>query len=213
MRILVVHAHPDPDSFNAELFRTTCRVLGERGAKLDAMDLYAESFQPVMDRAERGRYHEVKLNEQGLGTHLERLKRAQGLVFVYPTWWYGLPAMLKGWLDRVWLPHHAFHIPSAGSRGPIRPGMTQVRLLGGISTYGAPWLWTKWMGDPGRRTILRGVGALCARRRETFWQGHYQMDRSTEASRKAFLAQVEGRLGRLASLPAMRKDRQALPNS
>ena len=213
MRILLVHAHPDPDSFNAALFRTSCRVLAERGADVDPLDLYAEGFQPVMDRAERRRYHAKGQNEQGLETHLARLMQADGLIFVYPTWWYGLPAMLKGWLERVWLPHHSFHIPPAGSREPIRPGMTHVRLLGGISTYGAPWLWTKWMGDPGRRTIMRGVGSLCARRRETFWEGHYLMDQSTKASRAAFLVQVEARLQQLKSLQNAAAVRPALPMS
>jgi putative NADPH-quinone reductase len=200
VRILVVHAHPDPGSFNTALFRVTCRVLAARGAQIDALDLYAEGFQPVMEHHERRRYHDKGDNELGVEDLLERLMNADGLVFVYPTWWYGLPAMLKGWLDRVWLPHRSFIIPEPGSRGPIRPGMTRIRLLGGISTYGAPWLWTKWVGDPGRRTVLRGIGPLCAPRRETFWEGHYLMDQSTPATRAAFLARVEQRLNRLKSL-------------
>ncbi|WP_051329639.1 NAD(P)H-dependent oxidoreductase [Geminicoccus roseus] len=211
MRILVVHAHPDPDSFNASLFRTTCRVLAEQGGEVDALDLYAEGFQPVMDRAERGRYHDQGVNETGIEREVERLMSADGLVFVYPTWWYGLPSMLKGWLERIWLPHRSFIIPPPGSRGPIRPGMTRIRLLGGISTYGAPWLWTKWVGDPGRRTVMRGVGALCHPRRETFWQGHYLMDQSTPASRATFLDQVERRLRRLRSVQRERSASSVLP--
>ena len=155
MRILVVHAHPDPGSFNAAVFRKSCEVLAARGGEVDALDLYAEEFEPVMHRDERMRYHDKGANELGLEHHLARLMAADGIVFVYPTWWYGLPAMLKGWLERVRLPHRSFIIPNSGDRGPIRPGMTHVRLLGGISTYGAPWLWTKWIG-------ILGGGRSCA---------------------------------------------------
>jgi putative NADPH-quinone reductase len=76
--------------------------------------------------------------------------------------------------------------------------MTQIRLLGGISTYGAPWWLTRWVGDPGRRVIMRGLRAICAWRCRTFWLAHYRMDTSTPESRAAFLAKVRARL---ASLP------------
>ena len=49
--------------------------------------------------------------------HIERLKWAEAILFVYPTWWYGLPAMLKGWFDRVWAKDVAFTLQAgAGSR-------------------------------------------------------------------------------------------------
>ena len=52
---------------------------------------------------------------------------ADTLIFVYPTWWYGLPAILKGWLDRVWLPEVSFALPEG--KGPIEPLMRNIRYL------------------------------------------------------------------------------------
>ena len=81
-------------------------------------------------------------------------------MFVYPTWWYSMPAMLKGWIDRVWVPHATFELPKG--LAPIKGRLHNIRLIGGFSTYGSPWWWTRFViGDPGRRIIMRGVRPLC----------------------------------------------------
>jgi putative NADPH-quinone reductase len=196
MRILVVHAHPVAESYSTALFDCAVETLRAAGHEVRPLDLYACGFDPVMSRQNRLDYHTPIVNQRGLEDQVELLRWAEGVVFVYPTWWYSLPAMLKGWLERAWLPDVAFHVPDDGSR--IQPLMTQIRLLGGISTYGAPWWLTRWVGDPGRRVIMRGLRAICAWRCRTFWLAHYKMDTSTPESRAAFLAKVRTRL---ASLP------------
>ncbi|MFO1070658.1 MAG: NAD(P)H-dependent oxidoreductase [Geminicoccaceae bacterium] len=195
MRILVVHAHPVAESFSTALFRTVCETLSLRGHEVRPMDLYAIGFDPVMSRAERIAYHDRGTNAAPVADQLEALKWAEGLIFVYPTWWYSLPAMLKGWLDRVWVPHETFRMPEGNQ--PVTGLMTNIRLIGGVSTYGAPWLWTRWMGDPGRRIILRGIGAICARKRQTFWLALHKMDSVTPEQRAAFLAKVKATVSAL----------------
>jgi putative NADPH-quinone reductase len=195
MRLLVVHAHPVAESFQGALYRTALEVLAARH-EVRGLDLYAVGFDPVLTRERRLAYHTAGENERGLEEHVDHLRWAQGMIFVYPTWWYGLPAMLKGWLDRAWLPGVTFTMPEPGK--PVGPLMRHVRLLGGISTYGAPWWFTRLVvGDPGRRTILRGLRPLCARGCRTFWLAHYEMDSSTPASRAAFLTKVRERLARV----------------
>jgi putative NADPH-quinone reductase len=189
MRILVIYAHPVATSFVAACKDALLTALdGRHEVKL--LDLYAIGFDPVLNRVERLAYHDESANGQGLEEHLALLRWAEGLIFVYPTWWYGLPAILKGWLDRAWLPGVTFTMP-AGNR-PVGPLLTQIRLLGGISTYGAPWWFTRWVGDPGRRTLMRGIKALCAPRCRTFWLALHRMDSSTDADRAAFLGKIAG---------------------
>ena len=72
------------------------------------IDLYAERFDPVMPADERRSYNDAAPVDPDLKAHIERLKWAEAILFVYPTWWYGLPAMLKGWFDRVWAKDIAF---------------------------------------------------------------------------------------------------------
>ena len=196
MNILVVYSHPVPESFNAAIRDATIEALGKAGHTVRLLDLYAEEFDPIMCCDERRAYHTRGENEVRVADHLALLREAEGLVFVYPTWWYGLPAMLKGWLDRVWVPHVTFTMPEDGQ--PIRPLMTHIRFLGVITTCGAPWWWSKFVGEPGRRTILRGIRALCAKRCRTLWMAHYKMDSSTAESREAYLERLRRRLARVA---------------
>ncbi|MGI9450610.1 MAG: NAD(P)H-dependent oxidoreductase [Geminicoccaceae bacterium] len=195
MRILVVYAHPVETSFSAAVHQKVIEKLRERGHEVRDLDLYAEGFDPVLSRAERVAYEIDGDHRKAIEAHVERIKWAEGLVFVYPTWWYGLPAIMKGWLERIWLPGITFELPQ--DQGPIKPLMQHIRLLGGISTYGATWWLTRWVGDPGRRTLMRGLRALCAKRCRTFWLAHYDMDRSTAATRASFLKRIDRRLDQL----------------
>ena len=195
MRILVVYAHPVDTSFGAAVHWQVIEKLRERGHEVRDLDLYAEGFDPVLSRTEHVAYEVEGDHRKAIEDHVERIKWAEGLVFVYPTWWYGLPAIMKGWLERIWLPGITFELPE--NKGAIKPLMQHIRLLGGISTYGATWWWTRWVGDPGRRTLMRGLRALLAKRCRTFWLAHYDMDRSTAATRASFLKRIDRRLDRL----------------
>ena len=189
MRVLVVYAHPVEESFCAALHRKALEALSRAGHEVRDLDLYAMDFQPVLTRQERIDYDDAALNTRNIEEHVAHIRWAEALLFVYPTWWYGLPAILKGWLDRVWVPEVTFHMPVGNQ--PIRPAMTHIRKIGGISTYGAPWWWTRVVGDPGRRTLLRGIKPLCHKKCRTLWLAHYKMDSSTPVSRAAFLEKVE----------------------
>ncbi|MCB1461779.1 MAG: NAD(P)H-dependent oxidoreductase [Nitratireductor sp.] len=188
MRVLVVYSHPVPESFCASLRDVVVATLKRNGHEVRLIDLYAEGFDPVMHADERRVYNELKADENPMPEQAEHLKWAQAMVFVYPTWWYGLPAMLKGWFDRVWTPNLTFTMPTGG---PIRPIMTHVRKVAVVTTCGAPRWWSYLVGHPGKRTILRGVRALFAPRCKRLFLAHYMMDHSTPQSRAAFLARVE----------------------
>lgn len=194
MRVLVVYCHPVPHSFTAAVRDTAIAALESSGHEIRLVDLYAEGFNPVLGAEERERYHDPGDNEVAVASHIAHIKWAEALVFVYPTWWYGLPAMLKGWLDRVWVPHVTFTMPTDGQ--PIRPLMTNIRKIAAISTCGAPRWWMTVVGHPGRRTVLTGIRALCAKRCRTLWLAHYLIDSSTPATRAAFLARVSSRMSR-----------------
>src|SRR6478736_5542707 len=96
MRVLVVYCHPVETSFHAALHQEVLRNLRAAGHEVDDCDLYAEGFDPVMSREERLVYHEVPGNQAPLAGYVERLRRADALVLCFPTWCFGLPAMLKG---------------------------------------------------------------------------------------------------------------------
>lgn len=193
MKVLLVHCHPVPESYCSALAEAARGALDGAGHQVRLLDLHAAGFDPVMKADERRRYNALQAGEHPEPDHARLLRWCEALVFVYPTWWYGQPAMLKGWLDRTWTPGTAFGLQS----DRIVPLMTQVRTLVVVTTCGAPWWFSAWVGFPGRRTILRGLRALCAKRCRTLYLAHYRMDASTDASRQRFLRTVERRLARL----------------
>ena len=192
MRVLLVYCHPVPESFCASVRDEAQRTLADRGHEIRLIDLYAENFDPVLSAEERRRYNDIPSGEPPAPEHAEMLRWAEALVLVYPTWWYGLPAMLKGWFDRAWAPGVAFDLAADG--GAIRPLMTNIRHLVVLTTCGAPMWWSHLVGHPGRKTILRGIRALCAKRCRTVFLAHYRMDASTPESRTAFLGKVRRKL-------------------
>lgn len=192
MRVLVVYCHPVPESYCAALRDTALATLAAAGHETRLVDLYAEDFDPVMRCEERRVYNDGPPADPALAPHIAHLRWAEAILFVYPTWWYGLPAMLKGWLDRVWALEVVFAIPQRA--GPIKPLMTHIRRIGIVTTCGAPRWWSHIIGHPGRKTILRGIRALCGPRCRTLFMAHYLMDVSTSETRAAFLARVARRL-------------------
>lgn len=198
MRALVVYTHPRPDSFTAAIRDVVLDRLGAAGAEARLLDLYAEGFNPVMGHDELGDHFDEAKNQAGLEAHVDHLMWCDTLIFVYPTWWYGMPAMLKGWLDRAFLPGVAFKMPSAEGED-IAPGLGHITRLGVFTTCGASWWLTRMIGAPGRRTLLRGVRLLCAKRCKTAFAAHYLMDSSTQASRTAHLDKVARAVDKLVS--------------
>lgn len=192
MRLLLVHAHPVPTSFAASMRDAVLRGLAAAGHEVRVVDLYAENFEPRLSRQERIDYQDETKNTALVEDHIAHIKWAEGMVFIFPTWWYGLPAILKGWFDRVFAPGVAFHMADGGK--VIRPALTNIRLLVGITSCGSPWWFAKYVGEPHRRIIMRGIHALCARRCRRVWMAHFKMDSSTEAERSRYLKKIEARM-------------------
>lgn len=192
MRVLVLHAHPNPESYNAALYRLTVERLTAAGHEVDACDLHEEDFQPVLSRTERVGYHAIPDNRVPVESYVQRLEQAEALVLVYPVWNFGLPAILKGFLDRVFLPGVSFRIVD----GLVRPNLQHIGKLMVITTYGA----TRWravlMGDPPRKFATRVLRALIKPNASRAYLAHYDMNRSTDATRSAFMAQVGAALAR-----------------
>lgn len=195
MRALLVYCHPVPESFNAAVRDATMRGLIRAGYEIDLLDLYAEGFDPVMSAEDRRNYHTEGLNRLHIADHLERVKRADALVFVYPTWWYSPPAMLKGWMDRVLVPHEAFGIP--GTLRGLDRRLTNIRMLAAVTTLGCPWFWWLWIGQPGRRILFAGIGEIIHAKARRIWLGLHSMDTASAAARATFLDRVERRFAGL----------------
>ena len=116
MRVLLILAHPVPESFAASIARTARETLEADGHSVDLLDLYAENFDPRLTVDERRSYFEDPCDTSRVAGHVARLQAAEALVLVFPQWWFNLPAILKGFFDRVFAPGVAFRHDKAGGR-------------------------------------------------------------------------------------------------
>jgi NAD(P)H dehydrogenase (quinone) len=189
MRVLVVYCHPVPESFAAAAHATVLQALAEAGHSVTDVDLYAERFDPVMSRRERLDYLNTARNERLVKRYDDQLAAAEALVLVYPAWWYGMPAMLKGYFDRVWLPGVAFDVTPDGKVNTER--LQRLRRIMVVTTYGGSWWMVRLaLGDPARKLIGRAVRALCARGCRVTWCVCYNMDAAKPARLRRFLRRV-----------------------
>jgi len=191
----VIHAHPLADSYNHALFRTVVETLELRGHQVIATDLYREGFDPLMTADERRTYLAADYDSSAVMSYAEILQRVDGIVFCFPQWWFGMPAVLKGYFDRVWVPGVAFEHDLA--HGRLKPLLSNVKVFGVVTSYGSPWWIARlYAGDPGRKALLRALKPMCSRA-SSFYLAHYAMDQSTTATRAAFLEKVKSRIARL----------------
>src|SRR5271163_2353173 len=110
-----------------------------------------------MGEQERIQYHSVDLNRAPIAAYADRLLAANALVLVYPVWNEGFPAILKGFLDRVFLPGVSF---VKDADGGMAPTLLNINKLGAVCTYGAGHLTTMILGDPPRRVVKRLLRAM-----------------------------------------------------
>lgn len=172
MHALIVHCHPEPASFNGALTEVARTTLRERGFSVDISDLHREMFDPC-ERAEHYRNRSTSAVFSALGEQrhafetdslpedvrreIARLERADLVVFQFPIWWHGQPAMLKGWFDRVFVSGGLYTSAMRYDRGYFR-GRTAVCSV----TTGAP-------------EIAFGPGSRGGDIERILWSTHYSL--------------------------------------
>lgn len=168
MNVLIVYAHPEPSSFSGAMKEAARTVLEAAGHAVEVSDLHAENFNPVPGRhdfttvADAGRFHyqteqmHASLHDgyaADLVREQRRVARADLLLFVFPLWWGGMPAILKGWFDRVLAYGFAY---ADGKR--YDSGFFQGRrALLGISTGGTAQRFTRDGSYGDIEQVLHGV--------------------------------------------------------
>lgn len=207
LNVLMVTAHPLGDaSFSGALANAAQSGLEKAGHSVERINLYSAGpgrsrFQPCLTAAERETYMTIYPKpSQDVQEMVEQLQGADALVFVYPTWWFNVPAILKGFFDRTLLPGVAFKLPHLEPENKMNPSSTglepnlqNIKKIACVSTYGSTRLITFAAGDNGRNMITRGVLPLLSPTCTVLWMSLHDMDNQTESNRKAFLQQVETR--------------------
>lgn len=114
MNVVIIYSHPNTKSFNHAILEQVKQGLKESKHSVEVVDLYADGFNPVLVYNENVKRSEL-INDAETAHYRELIKQADQLIFIYPIWWYGLPAILKGFIDRVFVSGFAY---TSGGKTP-----------------------------------------------------------------------------------------------
>lgn len=193
-RVLVVYCHPYPDSLVGAARDRVLAGLAAAGHDVRQIDLYGEGFDPAFSAWERAHHHDPPDTKPAIAAHVEALRWCERLVLVYPTWWSAQPAMLKGWIDRVWVDGVAWRLPPGADR--IEPLLRNIRSITVVTTHGSSRIVNLAQGDAGRHLVRRSLRFLCSRTTRVKFLALYGVDSRPAAARTAFLAKVERHFAR-----------------
>lgn len=132
MRVLIIIDHPWPQSFNHAILARVEESLAAGGHELDLLDLHKDGFNPVLNEEELALYEGGGYLDPMVRKYQKRIEAAEHLVFIFPVWWEVMPALMKGFFDKVFLPGWAFDGSDA------TPLLTYISGATVITTMGAP---------------------------------------------------------------------------
>ncbi len=189
MKCLIVTSHPLSNSLCKHLTKHVVHQLKEAGHEVIIEDLYSENFQPALTISERESYYSDSYQSSNMAQQIERLKNAEALVLVFPTWWFGFPAILKGWFDRAWVPGVAYD--HASDLGAIQPLLNNLEKVLVVTTLGSPWWVDKFLlRQPVKRIIKTAILGTCARKSKLQFLSLYNSEKLDTQKISAFKQRI-----------------------
>ncbi|PWN61773.1 NAD(P)H-dependent oxidoreductase [Chryseobacterium viscerum] len=130
MRHLIIYAHPNENSLNHNLLNTVVETLQSRDQEVIVRDLYKIGFDPVFSLEDMQGQFQGKLSDD-VKLEQEHISWAEQITFIYPIWWTGLPAIMKGYIDRVFSYGFAYRYDQGIQKGLLKGKKTVI-----INTHG-----------------------------------------------------------------------------
>ncbi|MGA2506794.1 MAG: NAD(P)H-dependent oxidoreductase [Chitinispirillaceae bacterium] len=159
MNILVILAHPNRESFNHAIAKRVVAALKRQGHSAIFHDLYAEKFNPILSFEEMRKSTPI---DSKIKIYCDELTGADGLVFVHPNWWGQPPAILKGWIDRVFKPGVAYAFKEGDGGEGVPTGLLAGKIALVFNTSDTPdKREVDFFGDPLDRTWKKCLFEFC----------------------------------------------------
>lgn len=191
MNILIIYAHPSPSSFNAAILEHVQKGLQGTNHSVTLLDLYKEQFDPVLVFNEEKKRRDL-LHEEETKRYRELVQKADTLLFIYPIWWWGMPAILKGCIDRVFVAGFAYKYEGALPKGLFKGKKAWV-----INTLDSPlWYVALLYRSADWIMMKRGVLRFCGIR--NIKRSVFQSVKTSKVTkREKWLLQIEGEARKL----------------
>lgn len=163
MNTIIIYAHPSHSGHHGYFLEQLRTLLDNKNIAYEVLDLYALNFDPTLKSEEL--YSLEKNNNTK--TYQEKIKNADKLVFIYPTWWQGMPAILKGFFDRIFSAGFAFEY-----RNHLPFGLLKGKLAAVFSATGGPAVINKFIiGETAMKVINKNILGFCGIKSKGFTIG------------------------------------------
>jgi len=185
LKTLVLYAHPNPKSFNAAILEAIKEELDKKEAAVRVKDLYAMNWNPVLSAADFQRMLAGQMSED-IAKEQADVTWADLLIVVSPIWWYTLPAILKGYIDRVMCQGFAYRYTETGPEGLLKGKRAAI-----ITTSGADENTAKQSGmtESIKVSIVNGIFGFCGFE-DTRYMNFYAVPQVSDGVRKRMLDEV-----------------------
>ncbi len=189
MKHLLIYTHLNPNSFTKAVSDEVEKVLQEKGEEVKTINLYEEKFNPVLEFPDIEHMFMGKEATADVKKYQELISWADNLIFVYPVWWQQMPAMLKGFIDRVFSNGYAFAYNETGVEGLLKGKTAHLFINTGNRS--------EVLEQIGMHTALKkvneeGIFGFCGMTAKTTFFGNIAMGSDDE--RKEYLESIKGHL-------------------
>lgn len=193
MKTLIIFAHPWLGSYNGAILNAVQTGLTNGGHEYDTINLYQENFNPVLSEEELKSYSKGEFLDQKVGEYQQKINDADHIFFIFPIWWEVMPAVLKGFLDKLFIPGWSYDI---GSTGMIH-GKLKNKSATVITTMNSPKTFYNLIySSPIKNSFIRGTLKLCGFKKVK-WFELYRVLTIGDKKRKHWLQKIESYASKL----------------
>jgi NAD(P)H dehydrogenase (quinone) len=164
MKIVIIFNHPYEGSYCNAILNSVTRGLQQANHEIDIINLDKEGFNPVMSSLDLKAFRDKKPVDLKVIEYKDRLEKADQVIFIFPIWWELMPALMKGFIDKVIFPGVAYDYVN-GSNTRMKPLLTNIKRVTVITTMNTPGiLYRVIFGNAIQKALMRG----------TFWKLGYK---------------------------------------
>lgn len=165
-KYLIIYAHPSHEGHCGYLLKQVENKFKQKDIDYELIDLYQLNYNPILKNEELYSAGRKEIDDQNLAFQ-EKIKTAESLLFIYPTWWQNIPAILKGFLDRVFTSDFGFYYKNG-----LPIGLLKGKKAAAFTSCGGPILYTRFFtGNSSLKVLLKHVLGFCGMKTKGFLLG------------------------------------------
>ncbi|EAC6450099.1 NAD(P)H-dependent oxidoreductase [Listeria monocytogenes] len=189
MHTIIIYNHPYKGSFCHALLEATKKGAKAAGHTVDVIDLDSDGFNPVMSGQDLSAFRNHKASDPQAIDYANRIKKADHLVLIFPIWWELMPAMMKGFIDKVIFPGLTYNYTKSGY-GMVST-LTTIKSTTVITTMNTPKIMYKFIyGNAIQKALIKGTFKKSGIK-NVKWQSFNMVKASSDATRKKWLERIE----------------------